>query len=234
MPRRILAAAWVFALALILLSSCRSKEVNEPSVFTLNGAEKDIFVGLGPDAQTLRFTLECDHGWELSPMAMDSEWIRLSQERTSNTIWTFTLDISEQTGAMSRSANLIFRSGSLSRKFTVQQEAPAPFFWRRQIGAYGVKGGDFLYDPSRQQLSQLRYPGGASLRILEPSTARVCTLSGLPEKLEAGQVLNLQYRVSEKGLVTYFETYPGVRVLRVTSSLAWLRFSDNVYFIVTP
>jgi hypothetical protein len=234
MPRRILAAAWVLALAVVLLSSCRRKEVDEPSVFTLNGAEKDIVVGLGPDAQTVSFTLECDHGWELSPMAVDEAWIRMSQERTSTTTWTFILSISELTGATSRSASLLFHSGSLKRKYTVQQEAPAPFFWRRQIGAYGVKGGDFLYNPARQQLSQLRYPGGMSFRILEPATARVCTLSGLPEKLEAGQAFTLQYRVSEKGFVTQYESYPDVRVLRVTSSLAWLRFNDNVYFIVTP
>ena len=234
MLRRILAVAGALSLALLLLSSCRRKEVDEPSVFTLNGAEKDIIVGLGPDAQTVSFTLECDHGWELSSMALDGAWIQLSQERTAVTTWTFTLSISELTGPTSRSASLLFHSGSLTRKYTVQQEAPAPFFWRRQIGAYGVKGGDFLYDPPRQQLSILHYPGGTSFRILEPATARVCTLSGLPEKLEAGQAFTLQYRVSEKGFVIYYETYPDVRVLRVTSSLAWLRFSDNVYFIVTP
>ena len=235
MLKRILAAAWETSLAIFLLASCHTKEVNEPTVFTLNGAEKDVVVGLGPDAQTIHFTLECDHGWELNPLgAADGEWVQVNRERTTTTTWTFTLSIAELTGVMPRSASLLFRSGSLTRKFTVQQEAPAPFFWRRQIGAYGVKGGDFLYDPSRQQLSQLHYPGGTSLRILEPATARVCTLSGLPETLEAGQSFTLQYRVSEKGLVTCFETYPDVRVLRVTSSLAWLRWSNDVYFIIIP
>ena len=234
MPVRIRAAAWALSLAVFFLISCNPKEVSTASVFTLNGGEKDIVVGLGPDEQQVHFTLECDHGWELTPMAAENSWVNVSYERSTTTSWTFSLDVAEHTGNMARAASLLFHSDGKSRKFTVQQEAPAAFFWRRQIGAYGVKGGDALYSPPRQQLSVLHYPGGRSLRILEPESRRVVTLSGLPDKTEAGQELTLHYRVCEKGLVTVSETYTGVRVLRVTPSLAWLRQSDNLYFIVTP
>ena len=227
MPRRILAAAGAWFLAAICLISCHTQE-KEPAFFTLNGAERDIVVGLGPDAQELSFTLESNGGWELSPLAADSTWVRVRHERTGTTNWTFRLNIAEL------SASLVFHSAGQTRKYTVQQEPPSSFFWRRQIGAYGVKGGDCLYDPARHQLSWLHYPGGTSLRILEPATAKVSTLSGLPEKLEAGQEFTIHYRVCEKGLVTVSESYPGVRVLRVTPSLVWLRKSDNIYFIVMP
>lgn len=233
MPKSILKAAGVWLLAAICLISCHSQE-NEKLFFTLNGAERDIVVGLGPDAEELSFTLESNNGWNLRPLAADSTWVHLKPERTSITSWNFSLSIDELTGVLPRSASLVFQSGGQTRKYTIQQEPPASFFWRRQIGAYGVKGGDFLFDPSRHQLSWLHYPGGTSLRILEPATARVCSLSGLPETLEAGQEFTLHYRVSEKGLVTVSESYPGVRVLRVTSSLAWLRMSDSVYFIIMP
>jgi hypothetical protein len=165
---------------------------------------------------------------------MDPEWIQVVRDRTGSTRWEFTLHVAELTGVLPRAVTLVFHSGENQLKYTVQQEPPASFFWKRQIGAYGVKGGDFLYEPKRQQLSRLHYPGGTSLRILEPSSAKVCTLSGLPEQLEAGQELTLHYSVCEKGLVKVSETYAGVRVLRVTSSLAWLRLSDNLYFIITP
>ena len=233
MLKRILAAARAWPLVAICLISCRTQE-NEPAFFTLNGAERDLVVGLGPDADTLHFTLESNRGWELSPLASDSTWVNVTHERINTTTWAFRLAIAELQGVMPRSASLSFSSNGQTRKFTVQQEAPAAFFWRRQIGAYGVKGGDFVYNPSRQQLSQLHCPGGTVLRILDPAAATVCTLSGLPETLEAGQEFTLSYRVCEKGLVTAFETYPGVRVLRVTPSLAWLRMSDNIYFIIIP
>ena len=234
MLKRILTAAGALALVVLCWISCRRQEANESILFTLNGAEKDIVVGLGPDANTLQFTLACNRGWELMPFTGEVDWIQVHRERTGTTTWQFTLQIGELTGVLPRAASLVFRSGDQSLKYTVQQEPPAAFFWKRQIGAYGVKGGDFLYDSRQQQLSLLHYPGGTSLRILDPASARVCTLSGLPEHLEAGQEITLHYRVCEKGLVKVSEYYTGVHVLRVTSSLAWLRQSDNVYFIITP
>lgn len=233
MLQRILSALGALSLAFLFLISCKRPE-SEASVLTLNGEDRDIMVGLGPDADTLRFTLQSNKGWELTPLGKDDSWVTLEHERTGTTSWSFSLAVSELTGILPRSVSLLFHSEGKTRKFTVQQEPPASFFWRRQIGAYGVKGGDFLYYPPGQQVSQLRYPGGTVLRILEPASAKVCTLSGLPETLVAGQECTLHYRVCEKGLVTISETYEGVRVLRVTPSLAWLRQSDNVYFIVIP
>lgn len=233
MQKRILAVAGAWILALICLISCRRPE-SEAAFLTLNGAERDVLVGVGPDATSLSFTLESNKGWELTPLGKEDGWLQFKHERTGTTSWTFSVEVAELTGVLPRSASLLFQCEGKTRKYTVQQEAPASFFWRRQVGAYGVKGGDFLYYPPQQQLSQLRYPGGTVLRILEPASAKVCTLSGLPETLEAGQELTLHYRVTEKGLVTVSETYEGVRVLRVTPSLAWLRQTDNVYFIVMP
>lgn len=98
-------------------------------------------------------------------------------------------------------------------------------------GAYGVKGGDQVLDPSRQSGS-LIVGDTFSYRILDPGSLTVVSLSGLPVTLREGHKITVHYRLFKGGRTLENEVYENVDILRVTDTMAWLRKSDQIFFVI--
>lgn len=99
-------------------------------------------------------------------------------------------------------------------------------------GAYGVEGGTVLFEDAALQRSLLRYGDGQSLRILNPGTMSVVSISGLPDPLRAGARVSFLYRVSKEGISQVARRYEGVEVLKTADGLTWLKVNDATYFIL--
>lgn len=98
-------------------------------------------------------------------------------------------------------------------------------------GAYGVKGGDKIVLPS-SQTSVLNYGKSFSYRILETSTLTVVSLSGLPAGLKVGDSISLYYRLARGGRTLESEMYENVEILMITDKMAWLKKSDEIFFVI--
>lgn len=98
-------------------------------------------------------------------------------------------------------------------------------------GAYGVKGGDKIILPSSQS-SVLIYDKSFSYRILETSTLTVVSLSGLPVGLKVGDSISLNYRLARGGRTLESEVYENVKILMTTDKMAWLKKSDEIFFVI--
>ena len=98
-------------------------------------------------------------------------------------------------------------------------------------GAYGVKGGDQILQPSRQT-SVLVYGNTFTYRILDPSTLSVVSLSGLPVGLEVGDAISLHYRYARGGKTLESELYENVQILMTNDKMAWLKKNDDIFFVI--
>ena len=112
---------------------------------------------------------------------------------------------------------------------------PDPGFLEEVIpGIYDAQGGNRLYDSASQQLSRLVSGGRVSMRILEPGTLRVLSVSSWPENLHEGDRVQLFCRETERGITRFSKQYADVRVLKVKDGLVWLESPEGVRFIVVP
>ena len=104
----------------------------------------------------------------------------------------------------------------------LQQETP---------GAYGVPGGNILPEDG-WQTGILRYGNHRqNFRLIHPAQARVISLSGLPRPLSEGMEVNALYRETVRGYTRTCIPYR-LRVLRVREHKAWLKESDQTYFVI--
>ena len=111
-----------------------------------------------------------------------------------------------------RRARLVFSSGSgedaLSESLEVVQTGHDPFLQTRQLGFYGLPGGDILSEDGVSQISRVWHPDGtADFRILFPAQARMCTLWALPAALTPGQSASLKVTVQQQGFTTFVGQY---------------------------
>lgn len=106
-----------------------------------------------------------------------------------------------------------------------------PVLQVKELGAYGVPGGEIVLR-NGWQLAVLRYGGGRqSLRLVQPSQVRIASLSGLPRPLRAGMQVDALYREAEQGLTRVCIPYR-LEVLRVSGDTVWLKESEQTYFVV--
>lgn len=98
-------------------------------------------------------------------------------------------------------------------------------------GAYGVAGGDQILQPSRQ-ISVLFSGKTFSFRILDPYNLTVVSISGLPVGFSEGDLITLYYRLSKGGKTQEYEVYENVRILRINDTMAWLKVSEDVFFVI--
>ena len=110
-------------------------------------------------------------------------------------------------------------------------EDPDPITMITTPGAYGVEGGDVIYDISTDQLSVLEYSGGCSYRIYNPGKLSVISVSGLPRVLKVGQKVSFLYRVQEQGHSVVTTTY-NMTVLQLKDGKAWLKQDDSTFFVI--
>lgn len=100
-------------------------------------------------------------------------------------------------------------------------------------GAYGVSGGNQVYNPDRHQLSVLECPDGTQLfRLIDVGERKVLSIGNLPVTLQKGKELKLDYRVMVNGYTLQSQTYENVEVLKVTSQMIWLKKDEGTYFVL--
>lgn len=100
-------------------------------------------------------------------------------------------------------------------------------------GAYGVPGGDVIYDMGGwQQYGRLVYPGGQGIRFLNRQDVRAANIIGIPRKdFKAGDSYRILYRVVEHGYTRVSE-YFDVEVLDYKDQTLWLKNSAEIYFVI--
>ena len=108
---------------------------------------------------------------------------------------------------------------------------PDPITMITTPGAYGVEGGDVVFDLSVNQLSVVEYQGGCSYRILNPETVSATSVSGLPRVLSEGETVSFLYRVLEQGHATVSTRYQ-MTVLQLKDGKAWLKQNDSTFVVI--
>jgi hypothetical protein len=225
---------FAFALLLDLAVSCKEKpDPEKPVKLVVNKLTTDSELSFSADPQTLSFDVYCDGEWDMREEGTPASWVldcSVSDQRKHT--WTVSFQVTENTSSDVRRAVFVFYSGSVERRVTLVQSVEDPILRVHEPGAYGVPGGDVVYDPDRSQYSLLFYgEEGLSVRFLEPDAAQVTILSGLSRKLETGMQFQLLYRKVERGYTRVLETVP-VQVIRIQDSLVWLKKDDNLYFVI--
>lgn len=100
-------------------------------------------------------------------------------------------------------------------------------------GAYGVAGGNQVYNPDRHQLSVTECPDGTLLfRLMDAGERKVLSIGNLPASLQEGRQLALNYRVMVNGYTLHSRTYEQVEVLKATSQMIWLKKDEDTYFVL--
>lgn len=100
-------------------------------------------------------------------------------------------------------------------------------------GAYGIPGGNQVYNEDRHQLSSMECPDGTLLlRILDPGERKVLSIHSVPAKLRQGDRIPLHYRVMVNGYTIQSQSYTDVLVVKVTDSNIWLRKDETTYFVL--
>lgn len=110
-------------------------------------------------------------------------------------------------------------------------EDPDPITMITTPGAYGLEGGDVIFDPSVNQLSVVEYQGGCSYRMLNPEKVSVVSVSGLPQVLSEGDSVSFLYRVLEHGHSTVSTRYD-MTVLQMKDGKAWLKQNDSTFVVI--
>lgn len=100
-------------------------------------------------------------------------------------------------------------------------------------GAYGVPGGDVVYDVGGwQQYGRLLYSGGQGIRFLNRQDVKAANIIGLPRKeMKAGDRCKVLYRVVDHGYTRVSE-YFDVEVLDYKDQTLWLKNSEDIYFVI--
>lgn len=222
-------------LGLWSLAGCGPKENREDdgSRFLVNGRTGDSEFSPSADVQTLYFDVYSEKKWDCIQEGFERSWVSYEMVRSDKKdTWKISLILTENTGNAPRTAVFIFTSGTLQRRVTVTQSVEDPVFRTHTIGAYGVPGGDVIFDRERFQYSRLHYgTDRLSFRLFNPSAVRLATLSGLSRNMEPGMLFTVLYRVQEGGLTRVSESYE-VQVIRVKESLVWLKKDENTYFVL--
>jgi hypothetical protein len=224
----------LFALLLGLVLSCKEKpDPEKPVEMLLDSQAANLEFTPSADPQTLHFELYCDGLWDMREEGMRANWVesRTVTALKKNT-WSISIQITENTASISRRTVFVLYSDNVERRVVIVQSVEDPIFRVHDLGAYGVPGGDVIFDKNRFQYSCLKYgPDAMSVRFLEPEEARVTTLGGLKRNLETGMQFPIMYRVVEQGYTRILETIP-VQVIRVRDSMVWLKKDDNEYFVI--
>lgn len=100
-------------------------------------------------------------------------------------------------------------------------------------GAYGIPGGNQVYNEDRHQLSFTECPDETLLfRILDPGERKVLSLHGIPATLKQGDRISFLFRVMVNGYTIQSESFTDVQVLKLTGSMIWLKKDETTYFVL--
>ena len=65
-----------------------------------------------------------------------------------------------------------------------------------------------------------------------PYNLTAVSISGLPVGFSEGDLITLYYRLSKSGKTQEYEVYENVRILRINDTMAWLKVSEDVFFVI--
>jgi hypothetical protein len=100
-------------------------------------------------------------------------------------------------------------------------------------GAYGIPGGNQVYNEDRHQLSAMECPDGTLLfRILDPGERKVLSIHGIPASLKEGDRIAFHFRVMVNGYTIQAENFTDVLVLKLTGNMIWLKKDETTYFVL--
>ena len=115
----------------------------------------------------------------------------------------------------------------------VPPEAEDPILQVQVPGAYGIHGGNQVYNEDRHQLSTMECPDGTLLfRFLDPGERKVLSIHSIPATLSQGARIPLHFSVMVNGYTIQCEEFTDILVLKLTSDKIWLKKDDTTYFVL--
>lgn len=115
-----------------------------------------------------------------------------------------------------------------------QPEETDPVLLVQVPGAYGIPGGNQVYNEDRHQLSVTQCPDGTLLfRLLDPGERKVMSIHGIPAAVQEGDRIAIHFRVMTNGYTLQSESFENVQVLKIGPKLLWLKKDDNTYFVLS-
>ena len=223
-----ISAVWAVAAAVLALSACEEPG-EEEARFVVNRQTQDSTFSITPEGGDFQLYVECDAEWNYS-FKTKADWLSVKDRQVNSNSWMLTLTAPEHSGDKPRSAVLVFTAGQRVREVTVQQTPEDPIIQVTVPGAYGVTGGDWMYDRSQTQVSRLTDGNRYSFSLLYPADVRAVTVS-VPSTLEAGGIVTLSFKVVEKDRTLAMTEYSAT-VLKIKEPYVWLKVDDTVYFVI--
>lgn len=224
-----ISAVWAVAAAVLALSACEEPG-EEEAKFLVNRQTQDSTLSIAPEGGDFPLYVECDAEWNYT-FKTKADWLSVRSQQVNSNSWMLTLSALEHEGEGSRSAVLVFTAGQRVREVTVRQAPEDPIVHVTVPGAYGVTGGDWVYDRSKTQISRLTDGDRYSFSLLYPMEVRAVTIS-VPSTLEAGTTVALSYKVVEKDRTLVMTEYNAAAVLKVQEPYVWLKVDETVYFVI--
>lgn len=209
-----------------------------PVTFSVNGQGKDSALevsSMGGTTQISVYSTNPSWNVQLEADPGHSVWLVPGKAvRNKDKEWTLPLEFLSNEGEEVREAHLLFSCDTLHLHLLVRQTPLDPVLRNHVPGFYGVEGGDVSLDPAVYQSALYRDAGGKlSYRLMDVAADRVAVLGGLPADAAEGDLVDLQYKVVENGLLAAYAAYPAVTVFHMDEDLIWLKGEESsVYFVV--
>ena len=222
-------------LVVLPLFACRRPEPKpepEADYLLVDRQVADFTKNISPDGVESAFAISCDATWEVSVQEDAISWITIGEGVSAGkNSWSLPYSISSNESLLPRSAKILFKAGEHSVQVTVEQGVPDPLTLNKVPGFYGMDGINVIPTGIRQS-SSFHYGDRWIYRILEPSTLTVYALGNIPWNPESGSHITVSYKVVSQGMEESYEPSIDVEVVRVTSSMVWLRKNESEYFIL--
>lgn len=222
-------AVWAVVAAVWALSACEDPR-EEEAKFVVNLQTQDSTFSMAPEGGDYPLYVECDAEWNYS-FKTQASWLSIKKQQVNSNSWMLTLTAPEHSGDKPRQAVLVFTAGTRVREVTVQQAPEDPIVHVMVPGAYGVSGGDRVYDRTQTQISRLTEGDRYSFSLLYPAEVRAVTVS-VPSTLETGATVPLVYKVVEKDRTLVMTEYSAASVLKIKEPYVWLKVNETVYFVI--
>ena len=162
--------------------------------------------------------------------------------------WTVTLDNQGQATILNRTRQMKYNTTSTVRAFQSRKTSESgllvllyelqnsddvveQFLRNSTPGVYTYEGNDWLYEAGSMQLSVRTGGGETAFRLYEPATYTVVQVTGIPEAIAEGDVLDLRLARYVKQATTH-SARMSASVVGLRDGKAWLMAGNGTGFIV--
>lgn len=153
---------------------------------------------------------------------------------------THTFSVSQNDRTYTRTADIIFSVGDLTDTVSVSQKGIDPLTHITTVGAYDVRGENWLYRSGIDLLSRLYSADGktVSVRIVNAADVSVIAMEGIPVDLEPGDECTIAFSYFQSGKTLVQENIEahvfktGDPSIKEEQGLVWLRQEDGPGFII--